>query len=117
MSTQELEEYETKVMQFDDGVITLVYDEYGYVRYATITDKKGSLRVEINRYYNNLVVQIWGSVGNAKVIRATFDFEFEDGEKPFSEVLEEFEKYGSVSDALDDWLVFLKDYLISIGLS
>lgn len=112
---QDLEKYETKTLSFNDGTITLVYDEYGYVRYMTAIDSKQSIRIEVNRYYNNLTVQVWGHTGDTKLVRANFEIQFKDGEKPFPETIEEYEKYKSVNDALDDWLIFLKDYIINLG--
>ncbi len=115
MSTQSLEQYNTETLQFNDGTITVVYDEYGYVRYMTAIDNKESTRIEVNRYYNNLVVQVWGRTGDTKYIKASFEFEFKDGEKAFPETIDEYEKYKSIQDIFDDWLIFLKDYIVSLG--
>jgi hypothetical protein len=115
MSTESLEKYNTETLQFDDGMLTLTYDEYGYIRYMTAIDKKESVRIEVNRYYNNLIVQVWGHTGDTKLIRITFEFEFKDGEKAFPETIEEYRKYKSIKDVSDDWLIFLKDYIINLG--
>ncbi len=98
-----------EVIRDENGLMTITYDNQGYVSHLRIINIKRDIRIDVDRYYNNVVVQVWYKTGDTRLIKVSAEFDFEDGEKPFFEFANE---YQDVEEATKHWLLeILGEYL------
>ncbi len=105
------DEYYIKVLKFEDGVAEITYDQYGYVKHITVLDREDDIRLEVDRYYDNLNIQLWYRTGDTKIIRVNVEYEFDVPEKPFFEYVDDYERFSSAYGILYHFVDIMRDYL------